>query len=535
MGKLDIQIKQKQFFKTVFRNLIGEGGNLQKNNYIRIYQNNLGVDTDDKKQLNIVKFFSNVDDLVNFTSQTLYGKNTYFTLSTTTRAGGKEEDLLNRSVLAFDFDKKDFDKNFSYKDIIERFKAINLWYHVLVDSGHGYHVYVCIEPTTDLQKVAEVQKALATKLGADLNAIKSTQILRVPYTYNIKHEPKMVKIIKMFNKDTIKRYDINKLYNRFCTSDKNKIDAEDRATNFIINNTNIPHCINEILINGSPEGKRYLDLQKIVVALRNRNKTLAEVKQVCKEWNIKSNYNDNLDNRIENIYNNLKHVSMDCKGCKYSKECFNRIESDFDYSHGEVLLTMSEVHISKLKANNRKGAKVMKANDLLIYCILKNHSDGLYKNEIIKELTYKDKCRLSEKTLRETLKSLEENGFIKVDTINRKKFYRLKDIRSKIELTYNISYGATYECIKGAITVDELKLYNYMRYLHNKQQRENPKALKGNLFQFKQTDLAKDLGVTQGRISVMINNLLNEKLLSIWYRQPSKFNGFDFYIYRLNY
>jgi len=38
-----------------------------------------------------------------------------------------------------------------------------------------------------------------------------------------------------------------------------------------------------------------------------------------------------------------------------------------------------------------------------------------------------------------------------------------------------------------------------------------------------------------GRISVMINNLLEEKLLSIWYRQPSQNNRFDYYIYRLNY
>lgn len=33
------------------------------------------------------------------------------------------------------------------------------------------------------------------RLGADRNAIKSTQILRVPYTYNIKDYPKKVKII----------------------------------------------------------------------------------------------------------------------------------------------------------------------------------------------------------------------------------------------------------------------------------------------------------------------------------------------------
>ena len=48
-------------------------------------------------------------------------------------------------------------------------------------------------------------------------------------------------------------------------------------------------------------------------------------------------------------------------------------------------------------------------------------------------------------------------------------------------------------------------------------------------------DLANDLDVTQGRISQMIENLLDEKLLGIWYRQMSKNNGFDYNIYRLNY
>lgn len=523
MDKLDIQMKQKQFFKIIYGDLIQDGNNVIDNNYIRIFQA--------KDDFNKVEFFNNVDDLVQYTSNRCYDINTYFTLSTTTGESGTEKDLIYRSVLGFDFDKKDLGEDFSFKDVLERFKSIGLWYHCLADSGHGFHAYICINKTTDLQKVAEVQKVIGKFLGADLNALKSTQVLRVPYSYNVKDKPKRVNIIKMFNRDTIKRYSIDKLYNRFC----NAKDTGDRAIQYTLNNTNIPACIIELLNNGSPEGERYEDLQKIVVSLRNRNKTLADIKQVCKEWAYKSNYKDSLDNRIDNIYNNRKYVSMDCKGCKHSQECWNKIESDFSFKDGEILLNMSETHTSKLKASKRKGAKVMKSNDLLIYCILKNHNDGLTKDEIVKELTYKDKCRLSDKTLREALKSLEENGFIEVNTIDRKKLYKLKDIRTKIELTYNISFGATYECIKGAISTEELRLYNYMRYLHNKQQRENPKALKGNLFQFKQTDLAKDLGVTQGRISVMINNLLEEKIISIWYRQPSKFNGFDFYIYRLNY
>lgn len=534
MDKLDIQIQQKKFFKVVYGDLVGDGNNLKENNYIRIFQA--------KDDFSKIEFFNNIDDLVQYTTNKVYDINTYFTLSTTDGESGQEKDLLHRTVLAFDFDKKDLGQDFTYKDVLERFKSIGLWYHCLVDSGHGYHAYICIEPTTDLTKVAEVQKAMCEKLGADKNAIKSTQVLRVPYSYNVKDKPKRVNIIKMYEKDTIKRYSIDKLYNKYCnTRDK---EADNRATQYTLNNTNIPKCIQDILNNGSPEGARYEDLQKIVVLLRQKNKPIGEIKAVCKEWANKSNYKDNIDYRIEHIYNNLNYVSMDCKECKHRQECFSIVVSDFQYSHDDKLITMNETHASKLKCSKRKGAKIMKSNDLLVYSILKCHDDGLTKDEIMQELTYTKKKQvknvaMSDKTLREALKSLEDNGFIEIVKGNPRagipNIYKLKECTNKIELTYNVSYAAAYECIKGNISTEELRLYNYMRYRHHKEQRENPKALKGNLFQFNQVELAKELGLTQGRISQMINNLLEEKLLGIWYRQPSKNNGFEYYIYRLIY
>ena len=232
---------------------------------------------------------------------------------------------------------------------------------------------------------------------------------------------------------------------------------------------------------------------------------------------------------------------MDCKECDYKQECYSVVLSDFEYKDDDKLITMNETHMSKLKHSKRKGVKIMKSNDLLVYSILKLHDDGLYKEEILKELTYTKKkvvknVTMSDKTLRETLKSLEDNGFIVIDIQAKgKKLYKVVGTRNKIELTYLVSYSAMFECIKGNITTEELRLYNYMRYLHHKEQRENTKALKGNLFQINQLDLAKELGVTQGRISQMIENLLDEKLLSIWYRQSSKNNGFEYNVYRLNY
>lgn len=533
---IDTQYSLKKFFKLIYRDIDF------KEEYIRVFQNNNTY----KKESTYSKvlFFNDIDELIKFsTNKYIRQNNTYFNLATTDGEGGSEEYLRYRYCLGFDFDKKD-NPGLTAKDILNKFKKLKIHYHALIDSGNGYHVYVCINRTSNLKMVNEVQKELIKRLGADKKADLKTQILRVPYTFNIKDYPKRVKIITMDDRNSheFRPYNIEFLYKKNCIQVGTH--EEGIQSKYIFNNTNIPNCIKNIIENGSEEGNRYKDLQNIVVALRQRNKTLGEIKEVCKEWSLKSNYNDNLNYRIENIYNNKQGLELNCKECLEFDSCYNKIISNFEFKEDEKIITLSETNMNKLKKSNRKGAKIMKSNDLLVYCILKNHYDGLTREELVNELTYTKKkvvknVALGERTLKDTLKSLEENGFIEVikgvKKLGIKDIYKLKEDRAKVELKYNISFGATYECIKGNISTEELRLYNYMRYLHHKRQREDVKALKGNLFQVNQIDLAKELGVTQGRISVMISNLIDEKLLSIWYRQSSKNNGFDFNIYRLNY
>ncbi|EPB8149642.1 hypothetical protein ACRTAH_002912 [Clostridium perfringens] len=531
MNILDEKYKIKRFLKTVFREIDFKQEN------IRTLQTN-------KNGYTKVEFFKDIDELVDY-STSKYSKynNTFFQLATTTGSGGTTENLLYRYCLAFDFDKKDLGQEFNHKDIINKFRELKIYCHAIVDSGNGYHAYILINRTDKLDLVQEVQELLCNRLGADKNAIKSTQILRIPYTYNVKDKPKMVRIVHLANRNNsnFKTYDIEFLHNKNC---KNVCVADNKKTVLILNNTNLPKCIQNILNNGTQEGNRYKDLCNIVVALRNRNKDIADIKEVCKEWANKSNYKDNLDYRIEHIYNNKKSLELNCKDCKEFIECYNRVLSDFSYNENDTLITVAENTQKYLKNSKRKGAKVMKPNDLLVYCILKNHNDGLTREEIQQELTYTKKKQvknvaLSDRTLKDTIKSLLDNGFITVKKgvkkLGQKDQYLLKESRSKVELNYDISFSATYECVKGNISTEELRLYNYMRYLHHKKQREDTGALKGNLFQINQVELAKDLGVTQQRISAMINNLLDEKLLSIWYRQKSKNNSFEYNIYRLNY
>lgn len=523
------QVKLKEFFYLVYGDQIGKLARFTEGQKVRL--------TDFDRN---TVFYDDVDVLIRESLTRFKGRNAYFTLATTNGGSGRSEDLIKRTVIALDFDKKDQGIGFNYAEVMARFKRLGLYYHAIVDSGNGYHVYIAIEPTTDHKLVNDVTKALALELGADNKATLETQVLRIPFTLNTKDpkNKKPVNLIHMYSLETIKRYGLAKLSERFLTA-RNEYKSG-LNTIAVMENTNIPICIQRIIQDGSIEGNRNADLQKIVVVLRQRNKVVTEIMRVAEEWaqRCKPVFTDRLDYQVNQIYDFLKYANLGCEVCKTKSECRMVIESEFSFD-GD-LITIAESQARHLKASNREGAKVMNGNELLVLGILKNHADGLTRLELTKELTYTDRkantttVALCEKTLKETLKKLKADSFIG-STTDKAPIYKVNEPRTPIELTYKISYGATYEAVKGRISTEELRLYNYMRYIHHKDQRINTKALKGNLLQVTQSELAKDLGVTQVRISQMIDSLLCEKIISIWHRQKSKNNGFEFNIYRLNY
>lgn len=536
MDKIDKMYEIKKFLKTIYNQGISDDNNLTEKQYIRVFQN------DKDKTFSNVNFFNNIDDMVKHCATKSNGVNTYYELATTNGESGTEQDLLYKYCLAFDFDKSELGDDFSYKDIMFKFKELGLWYHIIVDSGHGFHVYVMINKTNDWNKVNKVQEILCDKLGADKNAIKNTQLLRIPFTLNVKSEKlKMVRIIHMFDKSTIKPYSIDKLYSRFYTAKEQEKEKEisNRNSNYTIKTSNLPICINMLLDNGSDEGNRNSDLQKIVVSLRVRNKSLNDILNVVKEWNDKNKIpltENELEYQTKYIYENLKFASYDCKTCSSCSACWDRVESDFEYSEDDELLIVSEKHSKDLKHKKRKDAKVMNGNELFIYNVLLNNINRkLNIDDILKLITYKKKSAMSLRVLRDTLSSLIESKYIlKTVGIKRsgiKDTYEVNKVKSKIEDEITISYFCTLAVVWGVITPEELRLYTYMRYKHHILTKEGKE--KGNIFRINQSELAIDLGVTQPRISMMINNLIESKILDIW---ENKINdrGFLYYTYRLN-
>ena len=528
MDKLARLYARKKFLKMVFPSL-SEG------EFYRTYRTN--------GEFSQVEFFNDIDEMNDYCDKNRYNVNTYFSLSTTNGLGGTEEDIITRNVLAFDFDKKDYPNGLEVKDIMFKFKELGIWYHSILTSGNGFHVYMCIEPTIDIPKVVQVTKIIGNKLGADINAMKSTQILRVPYTFNIKDKEnkKHVGVIFQFEKETIKRYSLDKLYNKFCSTVKDKEKVIGTETiKYVIKNTNIPDCINTILLNGSIDGSKNSDLQKIVVMMRMRNKTLSEIHYTVKEWNniSEDKFSDTqLLYQTDYMFNNLKTAEYNCKNCSKNSECWNNVESDFQYEDSEELITFEDKLSKQLKHSNRKGVKNMNGNELLLLNVIKNNEEGLYTNEIIKLITpRKGKAIMSRPTLIKSLKTLMENKDItKVKGNTRagiQDFYKVNKIDCDIEKTFTISYLASVLCINKVISTEELKVYYYMRYKHNTLVNEGKSQ--GNIYQVNQQELADDLGVDRSYITKLIGGLLESHMLDIYYRGRSKNNGFEYNVYRLN-
>ncbi len=485
------------------------------------------------------RHYNNIDEAILYTTGIdKHYWNTYFSVTTTNGIGRTTRDLRTRSCICLDFDKSELGDGFNHIDILHKFKSIRCFYHAIVDTGHGYHVYIFIEPTTDLEAVEQVTKALAILTGADTKATLKTQLMRVPGTVNIKDEGrknhKYVKIVYLADNDKVKRLPISKYQYDYVTERTKQTNI-----NYVMRDDHTPRCVVNILENGSSIGDRNANLQTLVVALKRQGRSLAEVRAVVDEWLANTEAMSDLEYQIKYMYNNLYNGTLNCRECPHKGECY-AVDDGYIDNNPKFEIPNRELKAITNNRSTRKGAKFMNGNMLVIYGVLANHTKGLYRNELIDELTYKGengdldgKCCFSDRTLKQTIEQLQDKGLIDVTTIDRKKFYKLRPNRVADNMKVKVSSAAVYECIKGNISPTELELYCYMKYLNYikpKKRGDIPRAITVT-----QDELARDLGMTQQCISKMIQKLLNEKYISINYRAVSKSNGFKYNSYLLNY
>jgi len=529
--KIDRLFERKKFFRVLFAEAIGEGNNLKDDQYITIFQQKKSKEEDKQDYIHEISF-NNIDDLNNYVENKRFNANTYFNLATTDGKGRSTENLKYRYFLAWDFDK-DKDPALDAKEIMFRFKRLKLWFHCLVDSGGGYHAYTCIERTADFKKVEEVTKAIGEKLGTgiDPKAMLKTQVLRIPYTYNLKEKPKQVNLIQIFEKDTIKPYDIEKLYKSHC----NKA-SPDRTIKYALSKSQFPPCVTNML-KGVSDGDRNFALKRLISFLKIYQYNKSESWNFIKEWNCK-NEPPMSDNELEYQFNYIWEKQYSCFGCVTQdvvlqaqiknycnrEECRSKSKDEIMFVEGETV--QLEYKICKKLEPQRKGIFQLKGNHLLIISVLKNNPEGLNTEEIINLLTYKGKCSLSNKTLNKVLNDLSDNGYvtrIRGNKRNREKdFYKMNLIKCGEVEKFNLSYFSVLGVIKRNISAEDFKIYCYMRY----------RLSRG--LSLTQEKLADELGISQQAVSLHITSLINEKYLELKDVEFSN-NGFGVNVYKINY
>ena len=524
------QYELKKVLMELYRPIVETGNNISNNeNLILCYKNSkTGV-------MEETRAFNNIDDFIMYianSKKTSYCE-TYFNLYTTEGQVRKTEYIKTACFIGLDFDKKDFEAkgielNIDY--IQSKFHEMGLFYNLLVNSGNGIHVYIYIEPTQDIDLVVKVAKQIANRTGADTNACKPTQLLRVPFTFNNKQLSEGIKkpVVLIHMDESPMRKDINKI--------AKKLFRKETGTNKTLKITNGCMKINDLTtIPIEKSISRHEELLWLYGKLLQFNTTQGQIMVALEKFQELNNLED-FDYQVKWLKENAKAVSP-CSGCKYKGKCWSYEENR------EQLETDLILSNSILKKSSKKGAKknMLSGNELLVYGVIYIQQNITIEG-LVKEFTYEKEVSevkqcLSDKTIRRCLKSMEEKGIVLVTKEGNKNIYSLKKPRRLLkDQKVLLSSGALYERIKGEINEAEFQLYCFMKYLQWEQRSLN-KINSNFKLKMTQKEIASLYGISVTECNRHIQKLKRKKYISIADedRHKSSKNGYDYFTYTLNY
>ena len=196
-------------------------------------------------------------DFETFVSSHKSEYNIFYSAGLTDGNGRKTENIVGANIIFLDFDFKEY-----AKPPIEQFTSdlqerLNLFFFQIVDSGHGYHIYIAIDHTTDIQRWNDLTKELAEIYEADSKAALPTQLMRAPGSLNWKNSDNPVSVNVIFSSDC-DRYSLDKL-ERLIERSKQEKSFEKYC--------DVKPCI-EKMLNGVDKGDRNFALGRLIYNFR---------------------------------------------------------------------------------------------------------------------------------------------------------------------------------------------------------------------------------------------------------------------------
>ena len=325
--------------------------------------------------------------------------NMYFTIALTDGNGFATQNMVAANMIVLDFDYKDEEKP-EIHEFTEKLKQkLNLFFFQVVDSGHGYHIYIPIEKTHDLDYWIATTKRLQALYNADGNAVKKTQLMRVPFSYNMKYRNRKC-VNPIWCKAPQYRYTLDNINKMIDMSEKHPLYFE----------RNMP-CTSKML-KGVNQGYRNFCLCRIIGDLKLRNKSEENAWKEIEKWNKKNhppkssselrrefvNYWHNYEPSLTccNLQSPTMQEKLNCfcdKACKsnqkiktYQKQTIPKIKVPKAYTQKSVLQTLNGNELA-----------------ILIY---------IYWNQGIAIKNLKENSFYSNSTITKYVKTLQRQGYI---------------------------------------------------------------------------------------------------------------------------
>lgn len=542
---------QEQILRQYFDILYPE--KLKDTEYIRLVGLHKGENSNDQ----IVEYVKTFEEYCNFIQTYRWNYDLYNQLSTNNgNDKGKEENQYRRKVLFLDFDLKDYDHLSDAKDFTSfiKNKMSDIFLHACVNSGHGYHYYISIKENSNIEKIISLNKKLAEIFKSDLKATLSTQIARIPCTYNHKldngvydyqnqTEWEYVKVVNNAYKigRQFKEYSISdiesfiKNYNDKTNSEVKVYDKEEWKD--IRGNKEYRYfCIERVKHEGADEGQRNFWHGRIVKSMQKQGYSEDEIYKACKEYNdvcrppksqkvieedterfLKKDYN------LTGCYGSFpedddrhKWIAFQCDEAKCKTYNSGVCIRETDSTNEGKQKRAAGVKINKkiLKNNNLRA---MSGNDYLVITLIDVYEvlygrKGFRVRDLIGKLKSKYAKRrcIGDKTLKPLLLKLEEKGWIQIIEDKKKPGVfldsklvlarRLKEFQQGyIEFYFNIAMAF----IDGRIVANEYLLYiTLLRNLDNG-------------YPVSYDDLAHDLNFSKSNVAKYIKNLEDARCIFI--------------------
>lgn len=434
---------------------------LNKHEYIRVLKIEKG--NEDDPDLSLPEYLKTFDEFKAFVMKYRYRYDLYVGLATVQEKQGKKSGEASynskRHVLYLDFDSQDYPNLKSVEEYSELISSkTRLFNHMVVDSGHGYHYYFCTEATRDINRLVELNKALAKLTGADMNAVKTTQVARIPCSYNHKivddegnkmydYTPENkdllgpVKIINHgLNTVNFYRYSIAKLEKQIThdtqTEERLK-EYREAVSDYEPKTERCFYCIDTIRHTGAEQGTRNFWLGRITNWHKKLGHNYDFTKQDIIRWNNLCNPPEN-ENKLLDSFNrywrNDEYKLLGCANAIPNERHKQSVEAVCDKGkclsdgiiHDVVLKKQDGVKIASDLLTPSKMRKMTGYHFLLltmIYVYQNNYdTQGFTVANLNRRMTTKlghGKHRMthtcmSEDTLKKRLKELEADGIITI-------------------------------------------------------------------------------------------------------------------------